>query len=128
MISMAMVCSIQTNLVSYTNTNTVYKRTKTRFYTAHVTYEFPRVRPKQFMSLWNIQCKPCTYLVSRLQLSPNGPNRAPPDPHHLGVPSGTSKTIYEPVVYLTQPEHLSFTDTNTISKQIETRFHMTHVN
>jgi hypothetical protein len=128
MIFMPMVCSVQTVLLSCTDTNTVSKRTKMRFHTAHVTYEFHQVRLKLFMSLWSIQCKPCTYFVSRLQLSPNGPNRAPPDPHHLGVPSGTSKTIYEPVVHLMQTEHLSFTNTNTVSKQIETRFHMTHIN
>jgi hypothetical protein len=55
------------------------------------------------------------------------PNRAPLDPHHIGVPSGSSKTIYEPMVRLMQTEHLSCTDANTISKQIETKFHMTHV-
>jgi hypothetical protein len=80
----------------------------------HVTYEFHRVRQKLFMSLWYVQCKPCTYLASRLALSPNGPNRAPPDPRHLGVPSGASETIYESVVRLTQTEHLSFSDTKTV--------------
>jgi hypothetical protein len=103
-------------LLSCTDTNTVSKQTKTRFIMAHVSYEFHRVRPKLFMSLWYVQCKPCTYLLSRLALSPNGPNRAPPDPHHLGVPSGTSKMTYEPMVRLTQTEDLSFTDANTISK------------
>jgi hypothetical protein len=93
----------------------------------HITYEFHRVRPKLFMSLWYVLCKPCTYLASRLALSPNRPNRAPPDPHHLGVPSGASKMIYEPKVRLTQTEHLSYTGANTVSKQIETRFQMTHV-
>jgi hypothetical protein len=117
------------NLCSYlsTDTNTVSKWTKTRFHTTHVTYEFHQVRPKLFMSLRYIKCKPCTYLVSRLALSPNGPNRAPPDPRHLGVPLGVSKMIYAPMVRLTQTEHLSCTDANTISKQIETRFHMTHL-
>jgi hypothetical protein len=69
-----------------------------------------------FMSLWYVQYKPCTYLASRLALSPNGPKRAPPDPRHLGVPSGTSKMIYQPMVHLTQTEHLSCTDANTVSK------------
>jgi hypothetical protein len=64
-----------------------------------------------FISLWYVECKPCTYLVSRLAL---------PDHRHLGVPSGASKTDYEPMVRLTQTEHLSCTDTNTVSKQIET--------
>jgi hypothetical protein len=113
--------------LSCTDTNTVSKRTKTRFHTTRITYEFHRVRPKLFMSLWYIQCKPCTYLVSGLALSPNGLNRAPPNPRLLGVPSGASKTIYEHIVCLTQTKHLSGTDANTISKQIETRFRTTHV-
>jgi hypothetical protein len=113
--------------LSCTDTNIVSKHTKTRPHMTHITYEFHRVRPKLFMSLWYLQCKPCTYLTSRLALSPNGPNRAPPDAHLLRVPTGASKTIYEPIVRLTQTEHLSCTDTNTVSKQIETRFHMTHV-
>jgi hypothetical protein len=79
------------------------------------------------MSLLYIQCKPCTYLVSRLALSLNALNRAPPDSRHLVLPSGASKMIYEPMVRLTQTEHLSYTDANTVSKQIEKRFHMTHV-
>jgi hypothetical protein len=85
------------------------------------------VHPKLFMMYWYVQCKPCTYLASRFALSSNGPNRAPPDPRHLGVPSGASKTIYEPMVRLTQTEHLSCTDANAVSKQNEMRFYMAHV-
>jgi hypothetical protein len=88
-----MVCSVQTKHLSCTDINIVSKWTKTRFHTTHVTYEFQRVHPKLFMTLLYVQCKLCTYLASRLALSPNGPNRAPPDPRHLGVPSGASKTI-----------------------------------
>jgi hypothetical protein len=51
----------------------------------------------------------------------------PLEPHHLGVLSGASKRIYEPMVHLAQTVHLSYTDTNDVSKQIETRFHMTDV-
>jgi hypothetical protein len=65
-ISMPMVCSVQTVHLSCTDTNTISKRTKKRFHTTHVTYEFHQVRPKLFMSLWYVQCKPCTYLASRL--------------------------------------------------------------
>jgi hypothetical protein len=78
------------------------------------------------MSLWYVQCKLCTYHASRLALSPNGPNRAPPDSRHLGLPSGASKTIYEAMVRLRQTEHLSCINANTISEQIEMRFHVTH--
>jgi hypothetical protein len=127
-ISMPMVYSVQTVLLSCTDTNTISKRTKTRFHMTHVTYDFHRLHPKLFMMYWYVQCKLCTYLVSRLALSPNGSNRAPPDPRHLGVPSGASKLIYDPMVRLTQIVQLSCTDANTISKQIETRFHKTDVN
>jgi hypothetical protein len=110
-----------------TDTSIVSKWTKMRFHMTHVTYEFHRVSPKLFIRIWFIRWNPCTYLVLGLALSPNGLNRAPPDPRLPGVPSGASKTIYEPMLRLTQTEHLSCTDANTISKQIKTRLHMTHV-
>jgi hypothetical protein len=50
MISMPMVRSVQIVLLCCTNTNTVYKWTKTRFHMAHVTYKFHRVRQKLFMT------------------------------------------------------------------------------
>jgi hypothetical protein len=40
---------------------------------------------------------------------------------------GASKTIYEPMVCLTQTMLLSCVDTNTVSKQAKIRFHMTQV-
>jgi hypothetical protein len=88
---------VQTKHLSCTDTNIVSKWTKTRFHTTHITYEFQRVHPKLFMILLYVQSKLCTYLASRLALSPNGLNRAPPDPRHLGVPLGASKMIYEPM-------------------------------
>jgi hypothetical protein len=204
--------------LSCTDTDTGSKQTEARFHMTHVTYEFHRVRPQWFLNLWYIWHKPCTYLMSRLALCPNGLkqasnwasspwstigcvqndfwaygtfglNHAPMLPNtnnisertevrfemthvtskfhqvhpklflslmvhsaqtmylscikistiskwtrtsfHLtrpGVPSGASKTIFEPMVCLAQTIHLSCTDTNTISKWIEARFHMTHIN
>ena len=40
---------------------------------------------------------------------------------------GVCKMISEPMARLTQTVHLSCTDTNTVSKPKEVRFHMTHV-
>ena len=54
-------------------------------------------------------------------------NELPLEPRHQVVPSGTSKMIYESMVRLTQTVHLSCTDTNSITKEKEVRFHMTHV-
>ena len=53
--------------------------------------------------------------------------KLPLEPHHLGVPSGASKMIYEPMVRLAQTVHLSWTDTSTISKRTETIFHKSNV-
>jgi hypothetical protein len=49
------------------------------------------------------------------------------EPHHLGVPLGTSKVISEPMVRLAQTMHLCCTDTITISKWTETRFHTSYM-
>jgi uncharacterized protein YcgL (UPF0745 family) len=68
-----------------------------------------------------------TVHLSCVALYPNGTNRAPPVPRRLRSTLGMSKMIYEPMVHLTQTKHLSCTDTNTVSEQIETRFHMIHV-
>jgi hypothetical protein len=80
-----------------------------------------------FWAYVTLSTKRCTNLASRLALSLNRPKRLSVEPHHLGVPSGVSKTISEPVVHLAQTVHKSCTKTNTVSKWTKTRFHMTHV-
>jgi hypothetical protein len=119
-----MVRSVQTMLQPWTNTNIVSKWTKTRFHMTHVTYEFHRVRPKLFMTYgtFNANCAPifCSTISKRtkqISTRPSSPRST----------AGASKTIYEPMVRLTQTEHLSCTNANTVSKQIKTRFHMTHI-
>jgi hypothetical protein len=57
--------------LSCTDTNTISKGTKTRFHVTYVTLEYHRVCPKWFQSLLYVHHKPCTYLASRLALSPN---------------------------------------------------------
>jgi len=49
------------------------------------------------------------------------------DPRHLGVSSDVPKTIFDPMVRLTQTVHLSLVEINTISKWTEMSFHFTHV-
>jgi hypothetical protein len=75
-ISKAMVHLAQTMHLSCTETNTISKRTERRFYMTHVTKQFHWVCPKLFLSQQYVRRKPCTYLESRLALSPNGPKRA----------------------------------------------------
>ena len=127
MIYEPMVRPAQTMHLSCTDTNPASKRKEVRFHMTHVTYEFHRVHPKRLPSLWYVRRKPCTYLASRLALSPNGPKRASTKPRHLVVPLGVSKTICKPMVHLAQTMHRSCTDTNVVSKRRAVRFHMTHV-
>ena len=51
----------------------------------------------------------------------------PLEPLHLGVPSGVSKMVSQPMVHQAQTVHLSCTKTNTVSKRTKVRFYMTHV-
>ena len=71
-----MVCLAQTMDLSCIDTNTVSKWIEMRFHMTNISKEIHQVRPKRFPSLWYSQRKPCTYLASRLALSPNGPKRA----------------------------------------------------
>jgi hypothetical protein len=40
---------------------------------------------------------------------------------------GVSKTISKSMIRLAQTVHLSYTDTNTVSKLADSRFHMSHI-
>ena len=115
---------VQTVHLSYSDTNNICKQTETRFHMTHVTYELHCVCPKRLLSLWYVRSKPCTYLVSRLHYLQIDRNKLPLETHHLGVPSGASKRISEPMVRLAPTVHY-LAPTLTVSKWTETRFHMT---
>ena len=61
----------------------------------------------------------CTYLAPTLTLLQTERSETPHDPRHLGVPSGASKMIYEPMVRWTQTVDLSCVKISTISKRSE---------
>jgi hypothetical protein len=82
---------------------------------------------KWFPSLIHVWHKSCTNLVWRLTLSRNRKNELPFDPHHLGGPSGAAKKIFMPMVHSTQTMHLSCTEINSVSKQTEASFYLTHI-
>jgi hypothetical protein len=127
MISEPMVHLTQSVHVSCTETNIVSKWTEMSFHLRLVSQKYHLVHPKQFLSLWYVWRKPCTYHAPKLTLSPKDRMEILHDPCHLGVPSGASKMIYEAMVRLVQTVYLSWTETNTISKWTETRFYMAHV-
>jgi hypothetical protein len=119
-ISKPMVCLAQTVHLSCIDTNIISKQTETRFHLTHITLELHQVHPKWFLSLWDIQCKSCTYLALRLALSSNIQKRLPLEPCHLRVPSGVSKMISKLMVCSAQTVHL--TDSNTVLKRTEMSF------
>jgi hypothetical protein len=73
MISKTMVRSAQTVNMSCIKISTISKRIQMSFHLSLITEEYHWVRPKWLLSLWYIRRKPCTYLESRLALSPNRP-------------------------------------------------------
>jgi hypothetical protein len=69
------VCSAQIVQQSCIKLSTISKRTELSLHLSLVTMEYHWVCPKQFLSPWNVWCKPCTYLAPTLTLSPNRPKR-----------------------------------------------------
>ena len=65
------VHSTQIEHLSCAKINTISKQTQMSFPLTHIAEEIDRVRPILFQSLLHVWRKPCTYLVSRLTLSPN---------------------------------------------------------
>jgi hypothetical protein len=126
-LSKHVVCSAQTVHLSYVKISTISKRTKLSFHMSLITLEYHRVCPKRFLSQWYVWRKPCTYLASDYNYLQTDCIELPLDPRQLGVSSGVSKMIFEPMRCLAQIMHLSCTDTYTVSRRTETRFHMIHV-
>jgi hypothetical protein len=70
-----MVRSANTVHSSCVKISTISKWTETSFHLSLVIEEYHRVRPKWFLSLWYVWCKPCTYLAPTLTPSPNEPKQ-----------------------------------------------------
>jgi hypothetical protein len=85
------------------------------------------VYAKQFPCLWYIRRKLCPFLRRNYNYLQIDQNELPLDPCHLGVQSGTSKMIYEPMLRLAQTIHLPCVEINTILKWIERSFQLTHI-
>ena len=111
-ISEPMAHSVQTVHLSYVKISSVSKWTEMSFHLSLVTSENHWVRPKGFLSLWYVRSQPDTYLKPIITVSKRTKTRF----HRrlLGVPSGASKTIYEPVVCSAQTMHLSCIKISTI--------------
>jgi hypothetical protein len=100
-----MVCSMQTVHLSWVKISTISKPTETSFHLSLITEEYHRVCPKWFRSQWYVWRKPCTNLAPTLHNLQRETSDIPQDPRHLGVPSGVSKMISEPMVHSRQTVH-----------------------
>jgi hypothetical protein len=54
-------------------------------------------------------------------------NKLPFEPHDLGGPSGAANKFSVPMLHLEQTVRLSDAEANTVSKQTEVSFHLTHI-
>jgi hypothetical protein len=72
---MPMVHSSQTVHLSCAKIKTISEWIEMTFYLIHVAKECNQLLLKWFLSLWYIQHKSCTYLTSRLMVSPYGPKQ-----------------------------------------------------
>jgi hypothetical protein len=127
MIYEPVVRSAQTVHLSCVKISNNFERTESTIHLSLVPKEYHQVRPKRFLSLWHDRHKLYTCSASRLALYQINWIKHPLELRHIEVLSGASNTISELTVCLAQAVHLSWTDTNTISKWTKTRLHMTHV-
>jgi hypothetical protein len=120
-----MVCLVQTVHLSYTDTNTISNGLK-QDSTWHMSpWSSIECVKNNFWAYGTFGANRAPILNQDLHYLQTNRNELPFKPRKLGVSSSVSKMISEPMVRLAQIVQLSCTETNTISKMIETRFYMT---
>jgi hypothetical protein len=113
-----MVHLVQTVHLSWIKISTIYKQIKIRFHLSLVTWS----------TIGCIQNNYWAYGTFGANRAPQTDrNELPPEPRHLGVPSGASKMISNPMVHLSKPCTYLAQDANSIFKWTKTRSDMTHV-
>jgi hypothetical protein len=126
MISEPIVHLMQIMLLYCTDTNTVCKQTKTRFQMTHSPRSSIECVRHHFRADGIFDTNHAPFLRQDYHYLQTYSNKLPLEPRHLGVSSVASKTISEPMVRSAKTVDLYRTDTYTISKRTEMRFHMTH--
>jgi hypothetical protein len=127
MIFEPMECSAQTVHLSCVKISTVSIWNEMSFHLSPKTKEYHRVRPKQFLSVWYVWRKPCTYFALTLTPSLNGPKR-----------DSTWATLSRSSIGCVQNNFQAYgtfganrapicIEISTISKWIETSFHFSLV-
>jgi hypothetical protein len=126
MISEPMVRSSQTVHLYCIDSNTISKRTEIRFHMTHSPRSSNECVQHHFWADGTFDTTRAPFLCWDYHYLQTDSNKLPLEPCHLGVSSVASKMISEPMVCSAKIVHLYRTDTNTISKRTETRFHLTH--
>jgi hypothetical protein len=127
MISKPMVHSAQTMHLSCVKIRSISKWTEMSFHLSLITLEYHRVHPKPFWPYCTFGANRAPILHRHKHCLQIDQNKIRHDPCRLGVPSGASKTINEPMVRSVQTVHLSWVKISSISKQTETSFHLSLV-
>jgi hypothetical protein len=127
MVSEPMVHSAQTVHLYCTDTNTISKRTETRFHLTHSSRTLIWCVQDDFRAYGTSGTNHAPILCQDYHYLQTDSNKVRLEPNDLGVSLGSSKTNSEPMVHSAQTVHLYCTDTNTVSKQTKTRFYTTHL-
>jgi hypothetical protein len=108
-----------------TDTNTVPKRTEMRFHMTHSPRSSIRCVQHDFRADGTFGTNRAPFLRQDYHYLQTNSNKLPLELCHLGVSSGATNTNSEPTVRSEKTVHLYRTDSNTVSKRTEIRFHMT---
>ena len=122
-----MVHVAQTVHLSWTDTSTISKRNETSSTRPTSPRCYIGCVQTDLQAYGTFDAKRATILHRRQHCLQIDRNEISHDPRHLGVPSGASKTISNPMVRSAQTAHLSCVKTSTISNGTETRFHLSLV-
>jgi hypothetical protein len=122
-----MVHLTQTVHLSCTETDTISKRIKMRFYMTHIIYEFHRVCPNWFLRLRYVWHQLWIYLAPILSLSPNGPKRDSTWPTSPRNSIRCVQNDFWASVRSAQTVHLSWIKVSIVSKRTKTSFHLSLV-
>jgi hypothetical protein len=101
------------------------KRTETRFHMTHSSRTSIGCIQDDFRAYGTFGKNHAPILRQDYHYLQTDSNKLQLEPRHLGISPDASKMISEPMVHSAQTVHLYWTDSNTISKRIETRFRMT---
>jgi hypothetical protein len=106
--------SAQTVHLYCTNTNNVSKCTEMKFHMTHSPRSSIGCIQHDFRVDGTFDTNRAPFLHQGYHYLLTDSNKHPLEPCHLGVSSGASKMIFEPMVCLAQTVHLYCTDTNSL--------------